>query len=236
MVPFVATLEVLDYLTQLEDELERRNVPKGERSLARREVKYLVEDLAFRNALLQGRVMPEDEDYNQALEALREPRQAAAALEPARPRLKAVRKRKRLTSALVLAILVVAVAGLAILAGTQERDVVLDNFSVTHGRDPNVRDQEPLTRSTMETFTLSESGNYETVRVIAEPVVATEGRIILTLLNPRDEVVWVKEWVPGDVRYAKRDVPAEPGQWRLLIDFDRAYGTATVTVHAVRPT
>ncbi|HWG89221.1 MAG TPA: hypothetical protein VNZ52_00080 [Candidatus Thermoplasmatota archaeon] len=231
----MATIEVLDYLTRLEAQMEANGVPSGERKLARREVRHLIDDLAFRFAAMDERVMPEELDYARALEAIREPHLAAATLEPARPRLRRVRKRKLVTSLTILALLAVAVGGLFYLAGTQEAEPLLNDFTVSHLRPATDAPTKPLTTTRMVNFTVPGDRDYQLLRFVIEPALVTEGTIRVTVLDPEDADAWSRTFTVETVRYAKIDLPPQEGRWRVIVDFEKAYGAVTVNVDGIRP-
>lgn len=225
----MATLDVLDYTVRLDEALLPHLNP-AERKMATREVRRLVEDLAFRFAFMDDRVMPEDIDYARALEAIKPPPAAAPVLARRAPVYRKRRVRKSITTLLVLLFLTVSVGAFANLVASERADVLVDEW--------RVGSSTPRSVSESQSFTVPAG----TSRLqLAGPVIVLGDRtgerlntITVTLLDPQGNARFAQEFTSQNSVYAKRAFEAPPpGEWTLLVDFREAAGSAELTVLAV---
>lgn len=227
----MATLDVLDYVVRL-DEALARVMPPGERKLATRDVKHLVEDLAFRFAFMDGRVAPDDIDYARALEALKDPPRAADSFAAHRPRYRKRVMRKRVVSWTVLALVALAGTAFATLVTSEEADVLVDQWRVGYA--------ERATESHRLGFDVVEG--TKRLQFTAQ-VIVTGGRdapagssITFLVLDPAGNVKAERTFAGTTSVYYKGAIEAPgPGRWEVFVDFHDAAGASDVTILGVHP-
>lgn len=219
----MASLATRDYLMKVEEELEGE-LDRAERKLARREVRSLIQDMAFRLAARKERPAPEDIDYEMALEALRPPEETARILARKRGEYRRRKWRGRARTAAIVLILVV-VGGLAVQAMTSETSEPV--FSYTNGSENRTRS------STMTGFVVDEE--YRRLDYQVKGIVTSdEGQIRITLLDPANQVAYQEAFTRDSGLYSQGNVPDVPqGNWTLVVDFADASGSVRVDVRGV---
>ena len=219
----MASLDVLDYQAALDEALAKEGLPPALRRQAVKEARRVLDAMAFRFALMDERPLPEDLDHLRALEAMQPPARAAAVLAKRRPIYAKVRRRRLTTTYTTLAILALAIAGLAYLA-TSEESVVLAEFSTASDLNRTFVVDENFTRLYVDATILHPDDGVSGVTIF--------------LAGPDDRVVQL--WPSGDARnnYLRRNLaPPElvPGEWRLFVDFNGGAGSVHLTLLGVRP-
>lgn len=220
----MASLAVREYLMELEEELEGV-LGRAERKIARREVRGLVQDMAFRLAARKERPAPEDIDYEIALEAMRPPAEAAEVLAGRADEFRRRKWAKRgRTAAVVLVLMLVGI--LAVQAMTSETSVPV--YSYTNGSENRT------TASTVDTFEVE--GDYRRLQYQVRGFLSSdEGLIRVTLLDPGNQAVVQESFTPEAGLHAQGTVPEVPrGTWTLVVDFQDASGSVRVDVRGVR--
>lgn len=219
----MVSLDVLDYQLGLDAALAHEGLPPALRRQAVKDARRAVDAMAFRFALLDERPLPEDLDYLRALDAVKPPERAAPVLARRRPVYERVRRRRLVTTFTTLGIVAVAIAGLVVLA-TSEDSVTLAELTTS--------------TSTERTFVVTpEFTRLHVDATILHPDDAVSS-VDMFLYGPNDEVVQL--WPSGDARnnYLRRNIEPPlltPGEWRLLVDFNAAGGSVYVTVLGVQP-
>lgn len=220
----MASLATREYLMELEEELEGR-LGRAERKMARREVRGLVQDMAFRLAAQKGRPAPEDIDYEIALEAMRPPAEAAEILARRADEFRRRKWTKRARTAGVLLVLVV-LGALAVQAMTSETSVPV--YSYTNGT------ANRTTSSTTATFQVSE--DYRRLHYRIRGFLSSDGGLIrVTVLDPGNQVVARETFTPESGLYSQGNIPEVPqGTWRLVVDFHDAAGSVRVDLRGIQ--
>jgi hypothetical protein len=225
----VSSLDVLDYQVALDEALAKRG-PDGRplleaahRKQAMREVRRLVEAMAFRHALLDDRALPEDLDYLRALEGLKPAEKAAEVFARKRPVYVRARRRRLLTTWISLAVVALAVAALAYGATSEKAERVVD-----------------VSTSQTTNATFHVDGNVTRLHVDGTilPARGSEGTIDIFLYSPSGKVYTL--WPDGDRRdnYLRRNLDGsqiEVGDWRVLVDLNGGPGSVSLVIDAVRP-
>lgn len=219
----MASLATREYLMELEEELEDR-MGRAERKIARREVRGLVQDMAFRLAAQKRRPAPEDIDHEIALEALRPPEEAAEVLAGRADEFRRRKWAKRGRTAAIL--LVLALVGvLAVQAMTAETTVPVHSYTNASENRTN--------SSTTEVFDVSGDHRrlqYQVRAFLSNP----EGTIRVTVLDPGNGVA-IQEAFTADSGAHRQGTVAEvpQGSWRLVVDFVDAAGSVRVDLRGV---
>lgn len=220
----MASLAVREYLIEVEEALEDR-MGRAERKMARRDVRSLVQDMAFRLAARKQRPAPEDIDYELALEALRPPEETAAILAEKRGSYTQRKWRSRARTAGVLLVLAL-VGALAVQAMTsQTADPVFTYDNASENR---------TSASTLRTFPVADGYDRLDYRVRGI-VTSHEGEIRVTLLDPGNQAVYQEAFTRDSGLWTRGNLPgAEPGDWSLVVDYREASGSVHVEVSGVR--
>jgi hypothetical protein len=213
------------YLVQLESALEGK-LTRGERRLARREVKNVAESLAFHSARVAQRFAPEREDWQRALDALKSPAEAARVLARRRP---FYRRRAMVNAIRGWAIVVVlVVAGLAFAQFvTSEKATTL--VSVNHVQG-NVTDGTVVDRN----FTV-QPGLLRLDVTVETTGINPGGVVEVTLLDPHGADVWSQDFGRDTRGFDETNLHPTVGTWRLLVDYRAASGFTSVIVSGVQP-
>lgn len=225
----MATLDVLDYLVKLDEALVGRLGP-AERKMARKDVRRTLEDLAFRFAILDERVMPEDLDYARALEVLKEPDATARVLERRAPVYRKRRVRKGITTAVVLVGLALFVGAFSNFVTSERADVLVDGWLVGS--------PTPQSKSESREFTVPHGTSRlqlsGPVVVLTDRESVRENTVTVLLMDPSGQIRFEKVFTSANAVYAKTTVEVPtPGAWTLLVDFRDAAGSAELTVLGV---
>lgn len=232
----MSSLDVLDYQTGVEEALARRG-PDGRplleaplRRQALRDVRRLIDALAFRYAIIDDRPLPEDLDYIRALEGLKRPDAVAPVLARRRPHYQRVRRRRLTTSWTVLGVILLFIAGLLYVATLEKaEEVALVN---ERGDAGAVFEQ---------TFTIGEE--ITRLHVDGTIVVAKDagGPIVVSLIGPDNrEYLGTEgrlgaEFTSRGGNYLRENVNSPiAGEWTLRVNYGGA-GSAMVTVLAIQP-
>ena len=229
----MSSLDLLDYQVGLDAALARPG-PDGRpllapalRRQAVKDARRVVDDMAFRFALLDERPLPEDLDYLRALEAVKPPEQAATVLARRQPHYARVRRRRLTTTWTILAILGLMAGGLY-WAATSE---VADTLAVV-----NHNTRTDPERSPSATFLVDE--NVTRLHLDGTILLRRDspGAVEIRLLDPDGREAFFETYVPGGNVYLRENVEnPRPGTWTLLVDFNGAQGSARVDVMGVRP-
>lgn len=220
----VASLAAREYLMELEEALEGR-MGRAERKLARRDVRSLVQDMAFRLAARKERPAPEDIDYELALEALRPPQEAAEVLAGKRESY-ARRKWWGRARKLGLVLVLLAVGALAVQAMQSQSAYPIYSYeNATQNRTSS---------STLETFHVGEG--YQRLDYRVRGIVTSDtGEIHVTLLDPSNHVAFREVFEPESGVWARGNLPqATAGNWTLVVDYRDAAGSVRVEVTGIR--
>ncbi|GEM_PF-5540451 len=225
----MSSLDVLDYQVALDEAMAKRG-PEGRplleapyRKQALREIRRLLEAMAFRYALLDERALPEDLDYLRALEGLKPAPEAARVLARKRPVYARARRRRLVTTWVSLAVVVLAVAALAWAATSEKAERVVDLST---------------SQTTNATFSIGPNVTRIHVDGTILPAKGQEGTIDIFLTSPSGKVYTL--WPSGDNRdtYLRRNFEGpqvEQGTWRALIDLNGGPGSVYLIVDAVSP-
>lgn len=227
----MSSLDLLDYQTGLDEALAqpgpdgRPLLPAALRRQAVKDARRVVDNMAFRFAIMEERPLPEDLDYLRALEAVKAPPDAARVLARRRPHYARVRRRRLATTWGILAILAILVGGLAWVATSEEAQVLA---TVSFG-----------TRSAVYTqnATFDVDPNFTRLHLDGTLILArgTPGTVEVRLLDPDGVQRFQETHTAQDTVYLRGNVAARPGTWTLLVDFNGAEGSARVDVMGVRP-
>lgn len=228
MLAALSSLDVLDYQAGLEAALARPGpdgrplLPPALRRSAMREARRTIEALAFRFALMDERPLPEDLDFLRALEAMKDPPRAAVVLARRRDVYARTRRRRLATTWTILLALGLFVGGLAYLATLEEADELA-----------YVNERGEAGLSVERKFLVD--ANHTRLRIDGTFIVPRDSAasIEVFLQGPGGEArFW--SFDPGGNNYLRENVPAVPGEWRLIVDYGGA-GSAQVVVLGVRP-
>jgi hypothetical protein len=230
---FVASLDVLDYLHGLDDELAKPGadgkplLPASLRGQARKDVRRVLDAMAFRFAILDERPLPEDLDYLRAIEALQPAPKAAAVLARRRP-FYAKTRRRRLASTWTT----LAVIGLALFAlvwfGTSEKAETL----------VAVKEQAAVDVTYIRTwnFTVDPAMNRLHIDGSAFLNKASQGDVEVFIKDPTGKTTRYIERSPTSNNWIRDNIEGPlPGVWQLVVSFNGASGTLQMTVDGVSP-
>lgn len=227
MAKTVASLDVLDYVTGLDEALAAPGpdakplLAPGLRKQALRETRRVIEAMAFRFAILDERALPEDLDYLRAIEAMKPPAKAAQVLARKQPVYARARRRRLVTTWTSLAIVLLAIAALAYGATSEKAERVVE-LSTSQTANATFVVGENVTRLHVDATIVAGRGN--------------EGTIEIFLYSPSGKVLAL--WPAGDVRdnYLRSNVDLpEKGEWRALVDLNGGAGHVSLVIDAVRP-
>src|SRR5581483_9923831 len=185
----VSSLDVLDYQVALDEALARPGaegralLPPSLRKAALRDVRRIVEAMAFRFALMDERALPEDLDYLRAIEAMKPPPRAAEVLARRRPIYARARRRRLTVTWVTLAIVVLGVVALAYGATSEKADRVVDLST---------------SRTAYANFTVDGNATRLHVDGTILPARGEEGTIEIFLTSPSGHVYTL--WPNGDSR------------------------------------
>lgn len=224
----MGSLDVLDYVTRLDEALVPHTRSAGLRHAAMRETRRLIEAMAFRFALMDERPLPEDLDYLRAIEAMKAPQQAAAVLARRLPHYAKQRRRRLTTTWTILAVIGLLIGALAYYATSEKAETLA---SIT--QHPAVDVQFSVNKTFLVT------PNMTRLHVDGSGFVSklSNGTVEVRLLDP-DGVARVTQvfQARGD-NYLRANVERPTiGRWTLLVDFNEAAGAVDVTVAGITPT
>ncbi|MFA5862328.1 MAG: hypothetical protein WDA16_11605 [Candidatus Thermoplasmatota archaeon] len=224
----MASLDVLDYVTRLDEALSTHERSAGLRRAGVREARDLIDAMAFRFALLDERPLPEDFDYLRAIEAMRTPTQAAGVLARRLPHYARQRRRRLTTTWGVLAVIAILLGATAYYA-TSERAQTLAAISEHSAVD--------VQYSVNQTFLVT--ADMTRLHMDGSAVVSklSNGTIEVRLLDPNGspQVTQVFQARGNNFLRANVESPAV-GRWTLLVDFNEAGGAVDVSVDGITPT
>lgn len=228
----MASLDVLDYLTGLDDELAkpgpdgRARMPPPLRKQALRDARRVIDMMAFKFAIVDERPLPEDLDHLRAIEAVKPAPRAADVLLRRAPHYARVRRRRLATTWSVLAVLVLLFGGLAYLATSEKADTLATIVTA------------PATDVTYaENRTFDVRADMTRLYVTADVFVArgSQGSVEIRLVDPDGEVALVDLWTPQSNNYLRESVPPKTGTWTLVVVFHNAHGSVRAEVNGVYP-
>ncbi len=179
-----------EYALALDDLLVHELTPQ-ERKLAWREIRAIIEDMAFNYAVREKRIPPREEDYVHALAAIKPPGEVQHTFVRRKPVYAKRVKRKRITTWSVLFVLV-AFSALAWTFATSEASEAVFSYA-DGGAD--------LKADTLKPFNVTRP--YERLEITAN--VFSGSFVELMLIDPRGEPVWSqtfgkdRNWAHGSV-------------------------------------
>lgn len=215
--------DVLEYLARLDDGLEE-GMSGAERKLVRRDVRRAIESFAFRFAFLGDRLAPADVDYARALEALKPPERAAGAVLARRD---GWRRRARKAAArrlVALAVVAALVGGLAWAASSESSERLGGYVGGTE-----------QAAFLVESANLTVPPGLDRVYVVVQPIVTSdEGTLTVSVAGPDGEPLYQRTFTRSGTNYDDANLPATPGEWRIVVDYRDVAGHARVEVFGVR--
>lgn len=224
----VASLDLLDYQAGLDDALAKAGMPAALRRQAVKDARRVVDAMAFRFAIMDERPLPEDLDYLRALEAVKAPPGAAEVLLRKRPFYAKVRRRRLVTTYTTLAVLALAIIGLAYFATSEEAvELALLEHSTL----------DPVTFPSNRTFVVTPDLTRIHLDGTILPARSSPGVIEVRLVDPSGQTRVFESYYPNSGVYLRENVYSpEPGEWTLFVDFLDAQGSVRITVDGIRPT
>ncbi len=212
-----------EYALALDEVLEDRLTAK-ERKLAWREVRGVIDDLAFSHSLREGRIPPSDDDYHLALEAVKPPAAAAEVFVRRQPVYAGRVRRKRITTWSILLFLA--------LFGTLSW-----GFITSEASEPLISYSDGGTGLEQDTFrTFNVTRDYTRLEIVAN--VFSSSFVEVMIIDPRGDPVWSQTF--GEDRNWAHGAVASPldGQYLLRVRFvgEAAANAISVDVRGVYAT
>lgn len=223
----MVSLDARAYLLEVEAALEEAGMPRRQRKLAVREVRSLLQEMAFDLAARKREPSPRDLHHDLALQAMKPPEATARVLMDRRDTYRDRTRRKRWRTLALLVLVVVAGIAVWSFSTSQASDPV---YTWTKGV-PNA-----TTASYMDNFTVEEG--YERLDLELRVLQVSEGgSFTVWLFDPDHETVLHQEFDHTEgTPYVRRTLPPTAGTWQVVVDLHDVEGSFRLDVRGVRST